>query len=327
MRENVLRKLLDADKGSLGTHVLSTWGTVHEMVGNSGNYDYIEFVGEYAPYDMYSLENMARAIELFPHMSSMIKLNQSPRTFLAARAIGAGFQNVLFADPRTVEDVEECVAAVRSEAPGLSRGQGIAGVGMQRDVGVVLEGGTPAWANALNDGVVAIMIEKKQAVDDLVSLLSVPGVDMVQFGGTDYSASIGLTGQDGRPGTTQHPKVAEAERKVIYTAQRMNIAVRAEPGLHNMQKYLDMGVKHFCSGGDLVSMWQHFTETGKTLNERMGRAPPCSLPFGAYRGGALPGAAAKGYTGGGTSEPSSKPEAKGSKRGSRANGEAPKKRK
>ena len=54
-----------------------------------------------------------------------------------------------------------------------------------------------------------------------------------------------------------------------------------------------------------------------------------SLEVGAAldRGGALPGAAAKGYTGGGTSEPSSKPEAKGSKRGSRANGEAPKKRK
>eukprot|EP01047_Picozoa_sp_COSAG01_P103743 COSAG01_NODE_33163_length_569_cov_0.691489_2_plen_102_part_01 len=61
----------------------------------------------------------------------------------------------------------------------MSRGVGIHGVGMQRDVGVVLEGGTPAWVNANNDAVCALMIEKKQAVDDLEQLLSVPGVDMV----------------------------------------------------------------------------------------------------------------------------------------------------
>jgi 4-hydroxy-2-oxoheptanedioate aldolase len=33
--------------------------------------------------------------------------------------------------------------------------------------------------------VCALMIEKRQAVDDLEQLLSVPGVDMVQFGATD----------------------------------------------------------------------------------------------------------------------------------------------
>ena len=42
---------------------------------------------------------------------------QEPRTYLAMRAIGSGIQNVLFADPRTVADVEECVRAVRAEAP------------------------------------------------------------------------------------------------------------------------------------------------------------------------------------------------------------------
>ena len=88
--------------------------------------------------------------------------------------------------------------------------------------------------------------------------------------------------------------------QVISTAQRMNIAVRAEPALGNMQKYLDMGVKHFCSGGDMVALWQHFSETGKELNRRMGRAPPSALPFGVHRGGALPGAEAMGYAGGGT---------------------------
>jgi 2-keto-3-deoxy-L-rhamnonate aldolase RhmA len=124
-------------------------------------------------------------VELFPHMTAMMKVSQEPRTFIAARTIGAGIQNLLFADPRSVQEVEECVKATRSECPGQSRGQGIHGVGMQRDVGVVLEGGTPAWVQAQNDAVCAIMIEKKQAVDDIEQLLAVPGVDMIQFGATD----------------------------------------------------------------------------------------------------------------------------------------------
>ena len=54
-----------------------------------------------------------------PAVSSMMKVAQEPRTFIAARSIGAGIQNLLFADPRTVQDVEECVRAtrVRGEPP------------------------------------------------------------------------------------------------------------------------------------------------------------------------------------------------------------------
>ena len=71
-------------------------------------FDYIEFVGEYAPYDLYDLDNICRAADLFG-MSAMIKVEEEPRGFLAQRAIGSGFHSVLFADSRTVEDARECV--------------------------------------------------------------------------------------------------------------------------------------------------------------------------------------------------------------------------
>src|SRR4029078_2118260 len=141
------------------------------------------------------------------------------RTYLTIRAIGSGIQNVLFADPRSVRDVEECVRAVRAEAPHAG---GRHGVGMRRDVGFVLEGGTPAFVRALDDAVAALMIEKGPAVENLEARLAVPGVDMVQFGPADYSMSIGLAGQFG------HPRVREAERYVIETALKRGIAPRAE---------------------------------------------------------------------------------------------------
>src|SRR5207247_2323107 len=151
-------ELLKADKPSLGTHIHSTWPSIIELVGHSGMFDYVEFVAEYAPYDLYALENLGRAVDLFPHLSAMMKIEQEPRTYLAIRAIGSGLQNVLFADPRTVADVEECVRAVRAEAPHV---RGRHGGGMRRDVGFVLDGGPPAFVQALDCAVVALRVEKK----------------------------------------------------------------------------------------------------------------------------------------------------------------------
>ena len=277
MRRNRLRELLDADQPSLGTHIHSSWPSIIELVGHSGMFDYVEFVAEYAPYDLYALENLGRAVDLFDHMSSMMKIEQEPRTYLTVRAIGSGLQNVLFADPRTVEDVEECVRSVRAEAPGSG---GIHGVGMRRDVRFVLEGGTPAFVKALDETVVAIMIEKETAVENLEALLGVKGVDMVQFGPADYSMGLGLAGQ------FAHPRVREAEKHVIETSLKMGIAPRAEINHPDEAgRYLDMGVKHFCIGADVSILFEWFKRRGGEMRGLLGMDPAASRSSdGAYRG-------------------------------------------
>ena len=266
MRRNRLRELLDADQATLGTHLISSWPSIVELVGLSGMFDYVEFVAEYGPYDLYALENLGRAVELFDHMSAMMKIEQEPRTYLAVRAIGSGIQNVLFSDPRTVEDVEECVSAVRAEAP---ESGGRHGVGLRRDVGMVLEAGTPAFVEALDQAVIALMIEKDPAVENLEDLLSVDGVDMVQFGPADYAMSIGLAGQ------LSHPRVREAEEHVISTALRMAIAPRAElRDREGAERYLDMGVKHFCVGTDVRILFDWFKDAGAGMLDLLDRDPP-----------------------------------------------------
>jgi len=273
MRKNRLRELLDADQPSLGTHLCSSWPTITELAGYSGMFDYIEFVGEYAPYDLYSLENLGRAVELFDHMTAMMKIEQEPRTFLTIRALGSGIQNLLFADPRTVEDVEACVKAVRAEAP---QSGGLHGVGMRRDVGVVLEVGSPEFVEALDQAVIALMIEKDSAVQNLDALLSVEGVDMVQFGPADYAMSIGL------PGQFEHAKVLEAEQFVIETCLKKGIAPRAEIARpEQAQKYLDMGVKHFCIGTDVSILFAWFKSNGGKMRDLLGL--PKAEPVGRSR--------------------------------------------
>jgi 2-keto-3-deoxy-L-rhamnonate aldolase RhmA len=263
MKTNRLRELLATNQPSLGTHIQITWLGIVELIGRSKMFDYVEFLGEYTSFSMHDLDNLGRAVELFPHMSSMMKIEQTARTHWVMRAIGSGIQNVLFADPRTREDIEECVRAVRAESPETG---GIHGVGMRRDVGYVIEAGKPAFVEALEDAVIAVMIEKDSAVRDLEKLLAVKGVDMVQFGPADYSMSIGLTGQ------TKHPKVLNAEDYVIKTAFDMGIVPRAEiVSPEDAKRYLDMGVQHFCMGWDLKILYDWYKGRGEEMGNMLSK--------------------------------------------------------
>jgi len=262
-RRNVLRELLQAGKPSLGTHLHVTWPGFVEVIGHTGGIDYVEFLGEYAPYDLYSLENFGRAVDLFDHMSSMIKIDQEPKIYLAGRAIGSGIQNLLFADIRSVEEAREAVAAARAETP---QTQGYVGAAMRRDVGYVLGAGSQMYVDQLEEGVVALMIEKQSAIENLEAILSVKGIDMVQFGPADYSMSIGI------PGQWNHPRVQEAHRYMIETALKKGIAPRVElADFKDAGPYLQMGVKHFCIGWDVDVIFKYCRAQGTAFAEALGR--------------------------------------------------------
>jgi 4-hydroxy-2-oxoheptanedioate aldolase len=265
MRRNLLRQKLDRGEPTLGTHILSTWPTLVELIGQSGPYDYVEFTAEYGPFTMHDLDNLGRALEL-AGIGGMMKVEQTQWTHQTMRAIGSGFQSILFADIRTVADAEACVKAVRAESP---RTRGLAGVGMRRDVGTIREAGSPAFVKALDDVVVALMIEKRQCVEDLDNVLSVPGIDMVQFGPADYGMSIGVAGQ------YTHPDVVKAERKTIETALKKGIHPRVElRDPSQAARYLEMGVKHFCIGWDVTILHAWWSEKGAEMRGMLAGKKP-----------------------------------------------------
>jgi 2-keto-3-deoxy-L-rhamnonate aldolase RhmA len=269
MRKNRLRELLREGKPSLGTHLLSSWPTITELVGQSGQWDYIEFVAEYTPWTMHDLDNLGRAIELFPDFTGMIKVEQDTRGHLAMRAIGAGIQNLLFADVRTPEEARQCVRAVRAEHPEHG---GLHGVGMRRDVRTVLHGGSQDFVEALADAVIVLMIEKKEAVENLEAILDVNGIDMVQFGPSDYSMSLGIPGQPG------HERIREAEKYVVETAHRRGIPARAEiRDSSGARRSVEMGIRHFCVGWDVRVLHDWFVAEGKAMRDILAGASASEL--------------------------------------------------
>lgn len=266
LRRNKLRELMREGKPTLGTHLHSSWPGFMEVVGNSETMDYVEFSSVYAPFDLYALENLARASELYD-MSTMIKIDPVPNYFLAQRAIGAGFQNVLFADFRTLSDVEGAIKAVRPEPEGMN------GCWLHRVEGYTLENGSKNFVKYAKDVVIAIMIEKKPLYDKVEDVMNYDDVDMIQFGPCDFAMSIG------HPGEWSHPKVREAEERTIKLALKYDKHPRAELGSNyttgtagyekTMKRYSDLGVTDYCVGYDvsIIMDWmkQYGTLTRKAF--------------------------------------------------------------
>jgi 4-hydroxy-2-oxoheptanedioate aldolase len=260
MRTNILREKLSRDEPTVSTHIHSTWPSVVEALGHTGLYDYVEFVAEYGSFDLHDLDNICRAAELHK-MGSMIKVDQSHQEFLAQRGIGAGFSSVLFTDARSAAEVRECVRIARPDTP---EDNGLYGAAARRNTPMGV-GGSAAYVQGIRDTVVAVMIEKKGAVDELEEILSLPGLDMVQWGGTDYSMSTGHIGEKG------HPEVEAARNRVFTMALEHGVAPRAEIGSPDQaQEYLDMGVRHFSIGADVSILGEYWKETGSQLREVLG---------------------------------------------------------
>lgn len=249
-----LRSRLESNAVSIGTRIQSPWPGLLEIIGQLDVFDYVEFLAEYAPYDLHDLDNMARAAELHD-LPMMIKIDAESRGFVAQRAMAAGIQNLLFADVRSVSDAKEAVNAVRPE-PEYNNG-----VRSDRRNGYVGGYASPEevveWCD---DAVIAIMVEKHETVENLEEILSINEIDMVQFGSSDFSLSIG------KPGAYDDEQVLEAERKTIQTALDYGVAPRAEINHPDAaEKYLDMGVRDFNLNKDIriIHDWLH--EQGNEL--------------------------------------------------------------
>ncbi len=264
MKKNVLRELLKAGKPTLGTIMVTTHPEIVEIIGHSGLFDYIELDGEDAAWDLPALDAFARTVELFPHMSSMMKVEREPRIFITTRSLGAGIQNLLFADCSSANDVRECIRAVRPSTP---QDMGYHGCNIRRSVGYFKDVGNEAWVQSAREAVIAVMIEKVSAVAQIEEILALEGVDMVTFGPCDYAINIG------KPGAYYSAEVQQKQNEVIKLAIKKGVRPRVEIGsFEEAQKFLDLGVRDFCVGTDLAIIYDFCKKTGEKMRKLLERS-------------------------------------------------------
>lgn len=259
MKTNVIREALKADKPTFATRVLSTWPSVTEMVGATGFFDYVEFPVEYMPFDQADLENIARAAELH-NMGSMIKVDFTNRFYVAQKAVSSGFQAVLFADHKTPDEVRETIKFMKSDTP-FSNGR--FGFPCRRYIGYQPTIPLLDHAKRVDDLVMCFMIEKKEAMDNIEEICSIPGVDMVQFGPYDYSLNHGKDINEFRQ------ECRDAEKRMIEVALKHGVAPRCEVygKPEDILYYQSLGVKHVCYGDEIMSYNDYLQSACKKARE------------------------------------------------------------
>ena len=242
MNENKLRRLLTEGKGSVSTRIWSPWATMMEAAASTGLFDYLEFVAEYSPYDLQLFENMTRACEVH-ETGSMIKVDFQNRFYVAQKAMAAGFQAILFTDHKTAEEVEESIYMTMPDCPEYG---GRFGFPNNRWIG--FNGYIPQldYAKMCAETVRVFMIEKGEAMKNIEAICKVPGVDMVQFGPSDFSLSNGWNRSD------HLEDCRKAEEDMISCALENGVQPRVEIfTVEEAEHFKELGVKHFSIGDEL----------------------------------------------------------------------------
>lgn len=104
-------------------------------------------------------------------------------------------------------------------------------------------------ANANEDIAVIVMIESKEAVDNIEEIVSVEGVDGVFIGPYDMSGSYGI------PGQTSDPIITEACSRVAKACKRHGKAAGQHivlPTSENVSRALSEGYSFIALGGDII---------------------------------------------------------------------------
>jgi 2-keto-3-deoxy-L-rhamnonate aldolase RhmA len=261
-KPNTLRELLKAGTCTVATRISSTWPLVTELIGNTGKFYYIEFLAEYAPVGQYDLANITRAAELHG-MGSVIKVDYANRVHVAQKAVANGFQGVLFADHREAKDVEQTLLSLRADCP---RDGGHFGFTPARLIGYSSGFNQTQFADMLKDIVCLFMIEKKEAVDNIDEICSVEGLDMIQFGPSDFSMSCGKDAKDNADA------IRAAEEKCIKAAIKHGIRPRCEiMNAEQAKYYIDLGVKDFNISGELWILAAGMEKNGSGLRDLLAK--------------------------------------------------------
>jgi 2-keto-3-deoxy-L-rhamnonate aldolase RhmA len=183
----------------------------------------------------------------------MIKIDRHPKDWIAQRAIAAGFNSILFADVMNAREAKECVEAVKLPPEGVNGFVGTRGIRV------------PDYAQAVDDIVIALMIEKKSLMAELDKVLAIDGIDMIQFGPTDYGLSMRTPGKPYKAAQFKE-KVAADTDKAHEMAIKAGVRPRAEAGnAKECQYYLDRGVRDFCIGWDTGTVAGYCMHEGKEL--------------------------------------------------------------
>lgn len=235
--ENPVKKTLREGKPVIGLTVTVPSPEVALQAARLG-FDFVWIEMEHSAITLETARNMVLATQ-GTAMAPFIRVPVN-ELWTAKRALDVGALGVIFPFTSTPELARQAVAACKYPPLGLrGSGPGLASLRWPAP------GGYADFAD--KNAMVVIIIEQKQAVENIDAIVDVPGIDVVFIGPNDLSHSYGFRGR-------QTPEVKEAMAKVVAAAKRRNIPVGRTAGAGDIGEYIKEGFRFFQASSELGMM-------------------------------------------------------------------------
>ena len=238
--ESALKKALLEGRPVVGATVTVPNVDTALTLANAG-FDFLWIEMEHGPITLESL----RAILLATRGAKAVPITRVPanETWLAKRVLDEGSLGVVFPFTSTRELAERAVASCRYPPLGV-RGFGPA-LALSR-YGM----GAPEYVRFANENVVVVVIiEQREAVENIEAIASVPGLGVLFVGVNDLSYSLGVGGR------TTDPLVEQALAKVLEAGRRHGVPVGYPTGNPTeINRRIAQGFRFFQASSDVGLM-------------------------------------------------------------------------
>lgn len=233
---------------TIGTWIQIGHPVSAEILARAG-YDWIVIDCEHTDIDIECFSNLARA--MYGRGPAPIVRVRENNTLFIRQVLDAGAAGIIVP---LVNSAEEAIHAVKASKylPEGKRGYAFS---RANNWGVDFD---EYSATANKDIFVIVMIESKEAVENIGEILSVEGIDGVFIGPYDMSGSYGVTGQ------VSHPLLLNAYKKVIHECRMHGKPAGihlVNPDLIKITSALKDGFTFLAMGMDTVFLSESARET------------------------------------------------------------------
>ena len=232
-----LREMWAQNNPTLGAWLSVASSTVAEATARVG-FDYVCADNQHGALDYQATVSMVQAVLVGGSRPiARVPWNEPG---IIGKMLDAGCEGVVVPMVNTVEEAEAVVRGSRYPPPG------------QRSFGPVLAGiRSPRYWQEANGSVAVIpMIETVQALNNLETILAVPGIDAIYVGPADLSLSLGLP-----PGNNDdRAEFTDALTRIVSCCRNAGVV----PGIHSTgtlaPRRLEQGFRMITVSSDLVAM-------------------------------------------------------------------------
>ncbi len=265
MTGKLIREKLHRGECVFGTHIASLMNPVAAAMATEMDLDFAFFCTEHMPLDRTEVSLLCQ-LYAAKGISPIVRVPTCDETSIAM-ALDAGAEGIVIPYLETPEQVHRAVGATKYRP---LKGRQLDDVLSGRKT---LSKKTSDFLNEFNpNNYLIIGVESVEAINNLESLISIPGVDGVFLGPHDITVSMGL------PAEYENPIFIDAIEDIIRRCRKRSIGV----GLHTtllklddlvLQRFIDAGMNWFINGADIVIMRDAMNAQLEELRSRTGNLP------------------------------------------------------